>query len=208
MRFDIASRLDDLTASFCDSFGYSRNEFPNYSKKGEDISVDEVIRALDSIFFSFMDLEMPGYAKEFHINRVCHAIEEGTFSYPISRKVKQLYQQYKKRRWKDEAQLYGLRLRWQIRLNRIFPGANIRIPAIDEIVSHNLLRYSSVLNCLWSRIVHSYRYKTLEDFYFMDRRYGHPILVKGCDFDLINLLFPKTFMKSAAVQELQHLPNE
>jgi len=194
MKYDLGKRLDELTDSFFKTFGYQREHFPQFDGRSEEISIEEYIQAMESLCLPWefgVEEGSLSLNQGLHINRVCSAIEEGSFPHSLSRTTEIIFQRYKRQRWRDESRMYGFRLRWQIRLNRAIPGKNLRIPALDEIANHDVLRFFSALRCLQTRIVHAYRYKSLETFYYMDRRYGPPILVTGKDFSLSELFFPQ-----------------
>ena len=183
--------LDSMIDNFCETMGYKRTKYPQFSNYSEEASIDEIFYYVKRFYyFSIEELFFP-YNPEPHINRVCHAIEEKTFPYKISRRLKKHFKDYKRDRWLSEKKMYGFRLRWQIRLNRLFPSANIRIPAIDEIINHKTLRFFSALNCISQRIRYKRKYKTLDDFYYMDIRYGHPIKIEGAEINIRKLLFPQ-----------------
>ena len=200
---EINLKINQLISSFSETFGYERKGFLKLSSEEKEISVFELFTILDRFCLDYyMDIKGE-YNRDLHIKRVCHAIAEGNFSHKLSHKTKKLFRAYEKQRKKDELSMYGLRLRWQTRLNGLYSGPNIRIPAIDEIVSHKILRFISAINCLVSRITHRYKYITLDDFYFMDRRYGEEILVKGSSIDLVGLFYPrKTKRNLKSIQEL------
>ena len=93
-------------------------ELSFYELRKEKLSITSYMKITKFYLLSEIDL-FSSYNQEWHINRICHSIINGEYSHKLSPKVKKCLRVYKRKRWKEEASMYGLRLRWQIRINRI-----------------------------------------------------------------------------------------
>jgi len=124
------------------------------------------------------------YFKEYHLNLICEAILKKNFIFKNSVNVENYFNEFKKRRWNDEANSYGFRLRWQIRINRFFnenkfiPNIAVRIPYVEDLVNQNILFALSFLKSLYRRRKYLKANGTLHGHYSFDRRYGGKVLFK------------------------------
>lgn len=76
----------------------------------------------------------------------------------------------KKKKWQDESLLYGPRLRWQIRLNRIL-NTNMVLPSSDEIFPFWLLKSIHKIKKYFALKKYIFKHGTYKDFCYYDVRY-------------------------------------
>ena len=94
-------------------------------------SAISVLIIFEALYLHDVNLYM-NYDEEMHLRTICTAIEKRKFIYQRRKNINTAWKEFKKERWIYENHRYGLRLRWNIRINHFFPWIKLRIPAWDE----------------------------------------------------------------------------
>ncbi|MBN23350.1 MAG: hypothetical protein CL678_18840 [Bdellovibrionaceae bacterium] len=90
-------------------------------------SAYEVFLILKTIGMDSLSFYEP-YHQDRHLTEVCSMIEENSFYFKKSKAVKRKLKKVRKIRWKNETQYLGFKLRWNIRLKRLFDKIKHTLP--------------------------------------------------------------------------------